>query len=327
MALARLDFYECGFGYHRAPGQVEGPDGPATAQVYWPDGSLPLSGKAWHLAEWQAADGGLSVDVAREWMAQFGQIRATDVAWRYPQMRRRAHTRRMAAEHVPPRGPGTALGRADLKDHQRREVWGGFFTIEEHDLAVPLLEGGPPRPMRRAVFVSSDAAIVLPYDPARDRVLLIEQFRAGPLARNDPAPWILEPVAGLVDPGETPEETAFRETAEEAGVTPRELIEIARYYPSPGASTEYFHSYLGLCDLPDGVEGHHGVEDEGEDIRTHLMSFDAAMAAVAAGTISHRPADPGAALAGGPARRPARVCLSPGSGLPITAPARPRRHR
>lgn len=287
--LARLDFFESAFGYAPGPAMVDVAGGPVAARLYWPDGTAELSGEDWTLADWQAADGGVSAAAAREWMAQFGHARAEDMAWRWPQMCRRAHARRLGAATDPPRGPGTKLGRADIRRHRAREVWGGFFTVEEHEVTVPALADGAPHRMRRQVFVTADAALVLPWDPARERVLLIEQFRPAPLARHDPAPWMLEPVAGLIDAGETPEQTARRETAEEAGVTPHDLIPMTRHYASPGACTDFFHCFLGLCDLPDGVAGHHGLAEESEDIRTHLLTFDAAMALLDAGALRNGP--------------------------------------
>jgi ADP-ribose pyrophosphatase len=287
--LARLDHYEGAFGYALGPARVETANGPVAARLYWPEAELPLTAEDWTLAAWQAEDAGLLAEAAGEWMAQFGRVPAADMVWRWPQMRRRAHARRLGAATRVPRGPATAMGRADLADHHVQELWGGFFTVEQHDLTVPTLAGGPPQRIHRQVFVTADAALVLPWDPARDRVLLIEQFRPGPLARHDPAPWLLEPVAGLVDAGETPEATARRETVEEAGIAPQRLIPITSCYASPGACTDFFHCFLGLCDLPDDVAGHHGLKAETEDIRTHAMPFDTAMGLVESGAIRNAP--------------------------------------
>jgi nudix-type nucleoside diphosphatase (YffH/AdpP family) len=143
--------------------------------------------------------------------------------------------------------------------------------------------------IRRDVFVSGDAVTVLPYDPLRDRVLLVEQFRAGPLGRGDPLPWQLEAIAGRIDPGETPEDCARREAVEEAGLVLGALEKVAEYYPSPGAMTEFIYSYVALCDLPDGVAGVFGDADEAEDIRGQLVPFDGLMAAVAGGEIANAP--------------------------------------
>jgi nudix-type nucleoside diphosphatase (YffH/AdpP family) len=158
-----------------------------------------------------------------------------------------------------------------------------YFVTRAYDLRHPTFDGGTGEAVRREVFVAMDAAIVLPYDPGRDRVLMVEQFRMGPFGRGDPRPWTLEPVAGRVDPGETPEAAARRECLEETGVALDRLEPIARYYCSPGCSTEFFHNFVGICALPETAKGQGGLANEHEDIRTHVLEFDAAMELVASG--------------------------------------------
>jgi nudix-type nucleoside diphosphatase (YffH/AdpP family) len=143
--------------------------------------------------------------------------------------------------------------------------------------------------LTRELFVVGDAVTVLPYDPARDRVLVIEQFRMGPFGRGDPLPWQLEAIAGRIDPGETPEDAARREAVEEAGLLLGTLEKVAEYYPTPGAVAEYLFSYVALCDLPDGVDGVFGAEEEAEDIKGHLLSFDRLVEVMAAGEIGNAP--------------------------------------
>lgn len=145
--------------------------------------------------------------------------------------------------------------------------------MDEIELRHETFDGGMSDGMERAVFVSSDAAIVLPYDPVRDRVLLVEQVRLGPIGRDDPVRWQMEPVAGLIDPGETPEQAARREGAEEAGLVFGALEPVGECYASPGAATDFFHLFVGMCDLPDGSAGIGGEEQEGENIRSHLIPF------------------------------------------------------
>ncbi len=81
----------------------------------------------------------------------------------------------------------------------------------------------------------------------------------------------------------------MRECAEEAGLVPWRLEKVAEYYPTPGAFTEFLYSYVGLCDLPDGVAGIHGVADEAEDIRGHLVPLDDMLARLDAGEIDNAP--------------------------------------
>jgi ADP-ribose pyrophosphatase len=64
------------------------------------------------------------------------------------------------------------------------------------------------------------AAAVLLYDPERDSVVLIEQFRLAALCGGR-SPWQIEAVAGLLDgDGESPETVARREAREEANLDP-----------------------------------------------------------------------------------------------------------
>lgn len=171
----------------------------------------------------------------------------------------------------------------------RREPYAAFFSVEEYDLRYLRFDGQMSAQITRAAFVSGDAVTVLPYDPLRDRVLLIEQFRVGPMARGERNPWQLEAIAGRIDAGETADVAARREAAEEAGLHLGQLLPIGQYYPSPGISAEMLYSFLALCDLPDGVEGTFGLAEESEDIRGHLVEFEQLMAMVQQGQISNAP--------------------------------------
>ena len=143
--------------------------------------------------------------------------------------------------------------------------------------------------MERSRFLGGDAVTVLPYDPARDAVLVIRQVRHGAFARGDGNPWCVEPPAGRLDPGETAEEAARRELAEEAGLSPIRLIEIARYYPTPGAFSEHLTSFVAICDLA-GRDGQvSGVAQEAEDIMSHVVPLDAVLAAIPTGQVNTAP--------------------------------------
>ncbi|MGR3501120.1 NUDIX domain-containing protein [Pseudaestuariivita sp.] len=166
---------------------------------------------------------------------------------------------------------------------------GGFFALKTCDVAHARFDGREMAPTRREVFTAFDAALVLPYDPVQDCVLLVEQFRIAPHLRGSRTAWVLEPIAGLVDAGEEPEEAARREAEEEAGLALKSLELIARGYPSPGASTEFYHMFLGLADLPESAEGLGGLDAEGEDIRAHRMTFDAFLEMVDINRLSAMP--------------------------------------
>lgn len=294
-ALARADWYESLFGHARETVTVETAGGPRAAQVWRPvegaaEAMAPSAGDrvAWDLADWQARHGALARLAAEEAMALRAERPAAETARRWPVIRARAQARLNAAD-TPPTTLRRRAAPGDVAVSERRTPYAGFFAVEEYDLRHTRFAGGLSEVMTRAAFVSADAVTVLPYDPGRDRVMVIEQFRAGPFARGDPQPWSLEAIAGRIDPGETPEETARREAREEAGLEIGPLIPIGRYYPSPGAKSEFIHSYLGLADLPDTAGGLGGVAHEHEDIRAHVVPFARLMALVETGEAGNAP--------------------------------------
>ena len=202
--------------------------------------------------------------------AQAIRARLPMIAW-WAAARLRAAAER--GEALPP-GPE---GEDRLRIEGRDEPYGKYFSVESLRLTHRLHQGGWSEPLERAVFVSGDAVVVLPWDPARDRVLLVDQFRAGPAARGDAQPWIFEPVAGRIDAGETPRSTALREAVEETGLTLTGLIPAPAFYPTPGIAAEFIYGFIGIADLPDGIATVTGLPSEGEDIRGQLVSRDELM--------------------------------------------------
>ena len=182
------------------------------------------------------------------------------------------------------------LGNELVTLNESRTVYNGFFSVKEFDVSFTKFDGSKSEVVTRSALISSDAVIVLPYDPVHDRVLLVEQFRAGPYARQDNNPWCLEPIAGLIDHGETPEEAGLREAHEEAGLTLLRLELVARSYPSPGISTEFFHQYIGITSLPETTSLVSGLASEAEDIRSHIFCFSYFLKMIETGQISVGPA-------------------------------------
>lgn len=271
--IARLDFYEGGFNYnlHR----VTLTDG-QSAEVYVPQKGLWTPNGSWSLHDWQAAFGALSRFAAVEVMQYYGTRSRDEVAKLFPRIRTRAAARvnAQSSQH----GAGVFRGKVEVT--QRRIAYSHYYALEELHLRHEKFSGAMSATMERAVFVGNDAAILLPYDPVRDCVMLVEQIRMGPLVRGDATVWQLEPIAGGIDPGETPEDAARREAREEAGLTLNALEKIAEVYASPGNATEFFYVFLGLADLPDTATGIGGLASEHEDIRSHIMPFDEFIAMV-----------------------------------------------
>ncbi|MET3456960.1 MULTISPECIES: NUDIX domain-containing protein [Pseudomonas] len=166
---------------------------------------------------------------------------------------------------------------------KRETCFKGFYKLDRLVLRHELFAGGMSREISRELFVRHDAVCVLPYDPQRDEVVLIEQFRVGAIGKTT-NPWLVELVAGLIDKDEQPEEVAHREAQEEAGLVFAALWPMTQYFPSPGGSNEFVHLFLGRCDST-GAGGLHGLLEEAEDIRVKVWAFEDALQAVRDGRI------------------------------------------
>ncbi len=274
--LDRLAYYEAGYAYDIQHLSILSSNGPVQASVFFPI-SAPVKGAPWRLQDWCAEYAPLALLAAQEAMSYYGQIDGQTLAERFGPIRMRAASVLRAQTHQRDHDFSTDLARKDVRIDIHTRPYCNFFNMQEFDLQFTKYNGDLSEKVNRATFTGFDVACVLPYDPVEDCVLLVEQFRLGPFARGEDRPWSIEPVCGHVDVGESPQAAAHRECMEEAGVAPSELIEVSQAYPSPGCSTEYFYSYIGLCNLKDIQEGINGLDSEAENIRSQIVSYQALM--------------------------------------------------
>jgi nudix-type nucleoside diphosphatase (YffH/AdpP family) len=288
-ALSRLDFYEACFDYHRRPVRVIRGETEIDAEAWFPPSQAGIPGEDWSLSTWADLWGEIQLRAASEVMRQISHAAPAEIGARFGIIRARAEASVRAGRWQRPGLVGAGMTRADVTEHGITHVHDGFFNTEERRLSHRRFDGDTQGPIARSVYRVADAVTVLPYDPLRDRIMLIEQFRMGPFANGDAAPWLLEPVAGILDAGETPEATARREAVEEAKLTLGKLHYIGRYYPTPGGVAQVLFSYLGIADLPDEVAGTGGHADEAEDILSHLVPFDLACRMLEQGDMANAP--------------------------------------
>lgn len=175
----------------------------------------------------------------------------------------------------------------DFSLDKQETLYNGFFKMYKLHLSHKTFSGEKIS-IQRELFYRDDAVCVLLYDAEHDAVVLVEQFRVG--AYDSPeGPWLLELIAGIVEPGETPEDVARRESQEEAGTVIGEIVPIIRFVPSSGGTREYIDLLCAQVNS-EGVEGIHGLADEGEDIQVHTLAADDAFALVKSGKINNAPA-------------------------------------
>lgn len=173
----------------------------------------------------------------------------------------------------------------DMEVLSREVKFKGFFEIQQLSLRHKLFEGGWSDAFTRELFVRGQAVVVLLYDPQADALVMIEQFRVGAM-EDHRSPWLMELVAGIVEPGESPEEVARRESMEEAGCEITDLIKLYDYWVSPGGTNETVVIFCGRVDSSD-VRGVYGLKHEHEDIRVEVVPVESAIKAVEDGIINN----------------------------------------
>ena len=172
---------------------------------------------------------------------------------------------------------------AELVKHE--VAFQGHFRVGRYRFRHGLYQGGQSGIVRREVFERGTAAAVLPYDPRRDEVVLIRQFRAGAYVAGR-HPWLWEIVAGIIEPGESPEALVRREAVEEASLELREVIPVHDIIVSPGACSEGCVIYIGHVDSS-AAGGIHGLETEDENILVKALSFTEARTMLEHGEIAN----------------------------------------
>jgi ADP-ribose pyrophosphatase len=173
----------------------------------------------------------------------------------------------------------------DVEIIARETLYTGFFSLVRYRFRHRLFNGGMSGEVQREIFERGHAAVLLPYDPVRDEVVLIEQIRIAAFDTSD-TPWLLEMVAGMIEVGESDDEVARREADEEAGLAVGRVKRMLSYLASPGGTSERTAVLVGEVDATQ-ASGIHGLVDENEDIRVHVVSREQAYQWVEEGTIDN----------------------------------------
>ncbi|CAM7354073.1 MULTISPECIES: ADP-ribose diphosphatase [Citrobacter] len=173
----------------------------------------------------------------------------------------------------------------DVEIIARETLYRGFFSMDLYRFRHRLFNGEMSQEVRREIFERGHAAVLLPFDPERDEVVLVEQVRIAAYDTSD-TPWLLELVAGMIEDGETVDDVARREAMEEAGIVVKRTKPVLSYLASPGGTSERSSIMVGEVDATT-ANGIHGLADENEDIRVHVVSREQAYQWVEEGKIDN----------------------------------------
>ena len=180
---------------------------------------------------------------------------------------------------------GITFSKNDVEIIARETLYRGFFSLDLYRFRHRLFNGGMSGEVTREIFERGHAAVLLPFDPVRDEVVLVEQIRIAAYDTSE-SPWLLEMVAGMIEAGETVEDVARREALEEAGLEVGRTKPILSYLASPGGTSERLSILVGEVDAST-AKGIHGLAEENEDIRVHVVSREQAYQWVEEGKIDN----------------------------------------
>ena len=153
---------------------------------------------------------------------------------------------------------------SNFKVTNKKNLYDGFFKMNEISLKYKKYDGSWSNEIKRELFGGAQVSAVLPYDPIKKKIVLIQQFRPGTISKNTNN-YLNEIVAGIIDAGESPEIAAKRECLEETGYKIKKLTPIQGYFPAPGSSESFYHLFLGEVDSKNGKKIM-GLDNENEDI-------------------------------------------------------------
>lgn len=132
------------------------------------------------------------------------------------------------------------------------------------------------QPHEMFILEQPNWANVIPLTPD-EQVILIEQWRHGTRSVH------LETPGGLMDDGETPEQSARRELLEETGFDAGEIVRLGTVHPNPAIQTNRQH-YLLAKDCRKIAEPN---LDHAEDIHVKLVPLTDVARMIEAGEITH----------------------------------------
>jgi len=167
---------------------------------------------------------------------------------------------------------------------QKRYILEDVFKVEEAHLRHEKFNGEMSNVVRRISLERGDSVAVVIFNLNTNKIILVSQFRYP--AYKSGQGWLIEAIAGIVDPKEVPEEAARREVQEETGLTISTLEHISTFYPSPGGSSERIHLYYSEVSGESAkYKGTGGLVSEGEDILAVEVTLDEALSKIKSGEI------------------------------------------
>jgi len=153
-----------------------------------------------------------------------------------------------------------------VKVKEDRRILDDYFKVDRAVLQHEKFDGTMSEEIVRLNFDRGEASAALIYNPQKDTIILVKQFRYPLYTREKKNAWTLEIVAGMIEENDSPEETIQREILEETGYKPGNLKSLFGFYPSPGGSNEIIYLFYSEVNESDRIAPGGGATGEDENI-------------------------------------------------------------
>lgn len=156
-----------------------------------------------------------------------------------------------------------------------------YFVLRNMTYELTRRDGSVVR-HKREVYDRGNGATVLLYNPGKQSVVLVRQFRVATWVNGNPDGMLIETCAGLLD-NDAPEVCIRKEAIEETGYQVGKARKVFELYMSPGGVTELIHFFIAEYSEAQRANRGGGVDDE--DIEVLELPFVRALEMVASGEI------------------------------------------
>ena len=176
------------------------------------------------------------------------------------------------------------LKKNDLQIKSKKLLLSSYLKLFNYNIKIKSFKDKNVKIITRDLIAAKNSVSILLFDPLKNLIMLVEQFRIGDYKRN---PWTLEVISGTVNPcSKNVINFIIKETKEESNIRCLDIIYLLSYLNSPGISNEITYLYLGIFNSKRD-ENILGLSGESEELKTHLFDLDVALSLIGKGIINH----------------------------------------
>lgn len=160
-----------------------------------------------------------------------------------------------------------------------------FFKVDRASIQFQKFDGTMSQEIVRLNLDRGDSVAAVIFNPQKQTVLLIKQFRYSIFTKDKKHAWSWEIVAGVIEEGQSPADAIAREILEEVGYQVHQLQLLFSFFPTPGGSNELIYLFYAEVSAQDHIQKGGGLIHEGENIQVLELPLKKALKMLESGEI------------------------------------------